>query len=153
MATTTREMPVAAEAVWEVLRDGFSYADWVVGTSAIRAVDEGFPAAGTALHYRIGRGPLTFDDKTQVLAVEEGRRLELEARAWPVGTAGITITTVAQGAVTRVSIEEKPERGLAATRHNPAADLLIKVRNVEVLRRLERLALRRQDAGSVSAPA
>jgi hypothetical protein len=126
-----------------VLRDGFSYADWVVGTSAIRAVDEGFPAEGTALHYRIGRGPLSFDDQTKVLGVEDGRRLQLEARAWPIGTAGITITTQDQGPVTRVSIDEKPARGLAATLHNPAADLLIKVRNVEVLRRLERLACRR----------
>jgi hypothetical protein len=106
-------------------------------------VDEGFPAEGTALHYRIGRGPLSFDDQTKVLGVEDGRRLQLEARAWPIGTAGITITTQDQGPVTRVSIDEKPARGLAATLHNPAADLLIKVRNVEVLRRLERLACRR----------
>ena len=150
MATTTREMPVPVEAVWLVLRDGFAYADFVLGTSTIRRVDEGFPAPGTALHYRIGRGPVSFNDCTQVVEVEDGHRLQLEARAWPIGTAGITITTVSAGAVTTVSIEEKPERGPAALLHNPAADLVIKLRNVEVLRRLERLARLKTE---VSAPA
>ncbi|MDX6226153.1 MAG: hypothetical protein QOJ92_841 [Frankiales bacterium] len=143
MATTTREMAVPAAAVWEVLRDGFSYGDWVVGTSTIRAVDEGFPAPGTRLHYRIGRGPVTFDDETEVTGLDEGRQLDLEARAWPVGTAAVTIITEDEGAVTRVSIEERPVRGVAARLHNPGADLLIKLRNVEVLRRLERLARKR----------
>ena len=143
MATTTREMPVPAEAVWEVLRDGFSYADWVVGTSAIRQVDDGFPAPGCKLYYRIGRGPISFNDETEVTGVVEGERLDLEARAWPVGTAAITITTENQGSVTRVSIDEKPVRGVAAMVHNPAGEVLIKLRNVEVLRRLERLAKKR----------
>lgn len=145
MATTTREMAVPAAAVWEVLRDGFAYADWVVGTSAIRAADLDFPEVGSKLHYRLGRGPVRFDSQTVVTGLVDGHQISLEAHAWPVGTAAITIRTDDRGRRTRVSISEHPERGLAALVHNPAADLLIKVRNVEALRRLERLARKRAE--------
>lgn len=143
MATTTRDMDVPVDAVWEVLRDGFSYADWVVGTSAIRAVDLDFPEVRSRLHYRIGRGPISLDSHTEVTGLVDGERLSLEAKAWPVGTAAISIRTESLGTATRVSITEHPERGVAALLHNPGADLLIKLRNVEVLRRLERLARKR----------
>jgi hypothetical protein len=35
---------------------------------------------------------------------------------------------------------EHPKRGIAAALHNPLGDALLKLRNVEALRRLERLA-------------
>jgi len=43
-----------------------------------------------------------------------------------------------------VSMVEHPARGSAATLHNPIGDALLKLRNVEALRRLERVASRRQ---------
>jgi hypothetical protein len=123
--------------VFDVLRNGFTYADWVVGTRAIRAVDEGFPAKGTRLHYTVGYTPLRKDDETVVLDYRPDRELELEARAWPAGTAHIRITAETVDVGTKVRIDEKPWRGPAKLLHNPLLDLLIKARNVETLRRLE----------------
>jgi hypothetical protein len=138
MAVTERRMTgVTPEQVFDVLRDGFSYADWVVGTRMIRDVDAGWPAPGTRLHYTIGRRPLRKDSVTSSLGYAPDRTLELEAHAWPAGTAHIVITAKAVEGGTLVSIDEKPHRGPAKLLHNPLTDGLIKARNVETLRRLE----------------
>jgi hypothetical protein len=145
MAVTRRLMrDLTPTQVFDVLRDGFTYGDWVVGTRKIRAVDSGWPAKGTKLHYTVGYGPLRKDDETVSLAYAPQERLELEARAWPAGTAHIAITTeVAEGG-TLVAIDEKPHRGPAKLLHNPLLDLLVKARNVETLRRLEAKAAGRR---------
>jgi hypothetical protein len=134
---------ITPPAVFDVLADGWTYADWVVGTRTIRAVDAGWPAEGTALHYTVGYGPLRKEGHTRSLAYEPERRLELEAHAWPAGTVRIELRAEAVDGGSLVSIEEHPLRGLAARLHNPAADVLIHVRNVETLRRLERCVRRR----------
>jgi uncharacterized protein YndB with AHSA1/START domain len=145
MAINERVMPLPADAIWTTLADGRSYGTWVVGTRTIRAVDQGFPGLGKRLHYRIGYGPIKHDGHTEVLSVDSGRRLELEANAWPIGTVRIVITLDAEAnGHTRVTIDEKPARGIAAAVHNPVQDLVIKIRNVETLRRLERLARSQQ---------
>jgi uncharacterized protein YndB with AHSA1/START domain len=142
MAVNNRRMTVAPIAVWSVLSDGHCYSDWVVGTSAIRAVDAHWPSTGSRLHYTVGRGPLRHEGHTEVVSVDPGRRLELEAHAWPLGTARIEICVEQVGDGSRVLMIEHPARGAAAALHNPVVDLLIKLRNVEALRRLERLAQR-----------
>ena len=45
--TVSRSVAAPAEAVWAVLADGWQYATWVVGASRVRAVDAGWPRAGT----------------------------------------------------------------------------------------------------------
>lgn len=138
MATTRRHMAGLSEkAVFDVLRDGHSYAGWVVGTRTIRSVEDGWPREGTRLRYSVGHGPLKHDDETRSRDYQPDRRLELEAKAWPLGTAKIVITAEPEEGGTQVAIEEHPHRGLARTLHNPVLDLLIKVRNGETLRRLE----------------
>jgi hypothetical protein len=129
---------ISPPAVVDVLRDGRTYADWVVGTRKIRAVDPGWPAEGTALHYTVGYGPLRKDGHTRSLAYEPDHRLELEAHAWPAGTARIELRAEPVQGGTLVSIDEHPLRGVGARLHNPVADLVILLRNVETLRRLER---------------
>ena len=143
MAITRRVMQVTPQQVFDVLRDGRTYGHWVVGTRAIRDVDAGWPAEGTRLHYTVGYRPLRKDDVTTSKEYEPDTRLALEARAWPAGTASVVISVEPVGGGTRVSIDEAPLRGPAKLLHNPLADLLIHVRNVETLRRLESLARRR----------
>lgn len=128
---------LSVTAIFDVLRDGRTYGDWVVGTSEIRAVDPGWPQEGTRLHYRVGHGPLRKDDVTTSRDYTPDERLELEANAWPMGTARIVLSVEDADGGTLVSIEEHPRRGLAKLLHNPVLDLLIKLRNVETLRRLE----------------
>jgi uncharacterized protein YndB with AHSA1/START domain len=133
-------MSVSREQVWEVLTDGGRYAEWVVGTDHIRDVDDSFPAVGGRLHYTVGRGPLRHDGHTEVLSVDTGKRIELEAHAWPLGTARIVLRLTDGHPGCTVEIEEHPRRGLASTLNNPVLDLMVKLRNVETLRRLERAA-------------
>ena len=138
MAVTTRVMRgVTPQQVFDVLRDGRSYQHWVVGTRAIRAVDPGWPAPGSRIHYTVGYRPLRKDGATSALAYEPDARLELEAHAWPAGTAGIVLTAEAVEEGTRVAIDEAPRRGPARLLHNPLAAAAIALRNVETLRRLE----------------
>ena len=144
MATTRRTMRgLSPTQVFDALRDGTTYGDWVVGTRATREVDSAWPAAGSAIHYTIGYGPLRKDGVTTSTGYAPDSRLSLEAHAWPAGTAGIVITAEPRGTDTEVTIEEAPLRGPARLVHNPALDLLIRVRNVETLRRLESIARRR----------
>ncbi len=138
MARNSRTMSgITPPQVFLALNDGASYDQWVVGTRKIRDVDLGFPAPTTAIHYTVGYAPLQKDGRTVVKAIDPDRQLELEAKAWPGGTMriGITVEAVADGC--EVSIEEHPLHGPAKVLHNPLLDLVIKMRNVETLRRLE----------------
>lgn len=138
MATNSRTMRgVSPKQVFAVLVDGRTYADWVVGTRAIRAVEPGWPAPGSALHWTAGYGPLRKDDETRSLSCLPDSELVMEARAWPMGTARIALTVREEAGSAVVTLDEEPSRGLAKTLHNPLLDLAIKVRNVETLRRLE----------------
>src|SRR5687768_3878563 len=141
MAITRRLMrSVTPTQVFDVLRDGKTYAHWVVGTRAIRVVDPGWPEEGHRLHYTVGYGLVRKDDVTTSRSYTPDARLELEAHAWPAGTAGVVLTAEPRQDGTLVSIDEAPLRGPARLLHNPLLDLLIKARNVETLRRLESLA-------------
>jgi uncharacterized protein YndB with AHSA1/START domain len=144
MARNCRLIAAPRDAVWRTLADGHSYADWVVGTSEIRSVDDEWPAPGSRLHYTVGRGPLRHEGHTEVVAVETGQRLQLEAHAWPMGSVHIDIDlTDADGAEgTVVTMIEEPKRGLLARLHNPLGDAVLRLRNVEALRRLARLSTR-----------
>lgn len=144
MAITRRTMRDLSPAqVFDALRDGSTYGDWVVGTRTTREVESSWPAAGTAIHYVIGYGPLRKDGVTTSKEYDPDAKLALEAHAWPAGTAGIVITAQSRGTDTEVAIDEAPLRGPARLVHNPVLDLLIKLRNVETLRRLEAVARRR----------
>jgi uncharacterized protein YndB with AHSA1/START domain len=135
-------MSVPVERVWTALADGHTYQDWVVGTSHIRDVDEGFPAVGSRIHYTVGRGPIRHEGHTEVLDVDEPKQLSLEAHAWPAGSVRIDLQLSADGDGCLVVIDERPERGIAKALHNPLWDLTVRLRNVETLRRLERVAAR-----------
>jgi len=137
MARVQTHVDAPPERVWEVLRDGYRYADWVVGTQRIRDVDPGFPAPETRLHYSAGVGPITRDGHTVVLAYEPDERLELEAHAWPMGSAHITIEVAPERAGTRIDLDEYPTGGPAILAHNPVTDAFMWLRGYENLRRLK----------------
>ena len=147
MATNRRLLrDTTPRDVFDVLRDGETYGHWVVGAS-VREVDPGWPAPGTRLHYQVGWRLLHLYDETVSRAYEPDRRLELEAVARPVGTARILLTAEPTARGTMVSLTEHPERGPARVLYTRAADLLVRVRNVETLRRLEREVARRRASG------
>lgn len=134
------------ERVWEVLADGFAYADWVVGTRQIRAVDDGWPAVGTSIHYTVGVGMLSFRGRTTVRAIEEGHTLGLEADAGPLGTARIMIELLPWGEDTVVLLDEHPLRGPGYALHNAFSDALLLLRGRPMVKHLARLVERRSPA-------
>jgi hypothetical protein len=134
---------LSPEDVWAVLSDGETYGYWVVGTRGVREVSGDWPTPGSALHYVVGHLPFRKDDITTSVASDPGRRLQLEAHAWPVGTLHIEIQLHPSPDGTTAVIEEAPKKGLLKTLHNPLIDLAIKARNVETLRRLEKQAHQR----------
>ena len=135
-----RRLNCSPEQVFVVLHDGWLYPLWVVGASRMRDVDEGWPAPGTKLHHSFGAWPLLIDDTTEVLELESGRRLVLEARGWPVGSARVEITVEAADGGSLVSIAEDVSEGPARLVPQPVRVVGIDIRNREALRRLALLA-------------
>jgi hypothetical protein len=149
MAVNSRHFDgVTPEDVFTVLSNGESYGFWVVGTRAVREISGDWPAPGSALHYVVGHLPVRKHDMTRSVGVDAGRRLVLEAQAWPVGSLHIEIRVEPSPTGCTVVIEERPKKGLLKAVNNPLVDLGIKVRNVETLRRLEKAA--RQQARRAS---
>ena len=141
MARTERLIAASPERVFGVLADPASYAYWVVGSDTIRDADENWPAAGSRFHHRVGFGPIKVNDHTEVLAVEAPRRLELKAKARPLGTAKVVLLLEPRGDATLVTMVEDAGDRLTRLVFNPLTHLLVRGRNVESLRRLEELAV------------
>jgi uncharacterized protein YndB with AHSA1/START domain len=136
MSTTSRPVSATPEQVWSVLADGWLYPLFVVGAARMRGVDDGWPAVGTRLHHSVGTWPLLIDDTTEVLEVEEGRRLLLLARGWPAGQAHVEITLQPRGTDTIVTIVEQATSGPGALIPKVLQDPQLHARNIETLRRL-----------------
>jgi uncharacterized protein YndB with AHSA1/START domain len=136
-------MSASPEKVWEVLADGWLYPLFVVGASRMRDVDESWPAVGARLHHSVGTWPLLIDDNTEVLEVEEGRRLVLRARAWPTGEATVEFRLQPSGDGTLVTIAEDATAGPARLIPKPVREPQLDWRNTETLRRLAYLVERR----------
>jgi uncharacterized protein YndB with AHSA1/START domain len=142
----TRTVATSPDRVFAVLADGWTYSGWVVGCSHIRNVDAGFPAPGTKIHHSVGVWPATIEDTTEVVEVEDGKRLVLEARVWPVGRAKVVFTLATQGDETVVTMEEESTGGPGKVLQNPVTDPVLDKRNEESLARLFAMAVHRGPA-------
>jgi uncharacterized protein YndB with AHSA1/START domain len=140
MATTTWTAATTPDKVWEVLSDGWLFPLWVVGACRIRGVDDHWPAPGSRLHHSVGVWPAAFDDDTEALECEPGERLELQARAWPLGEARVIITLRPDGAGTQIAIEEDLTHGVGVLLPQQVRAAALQFRNKETLRRLAMLA-------------
>lgn len=141
MVTVERDVDAPAQAVWDVLADGWFYANWVVGASRIRDVETDWPAEGSRIHHSVGLWPGLINDNTEVLRSTEPSELALRARGWPIGEAEVVITIEPTGASTcRVTMTEDAVSGPGRMMPRPARQLMIGPRNVEALLRLALLA-------------
>jgi hypothetical protein len=137
----SRRVHAPAEAVWAVVSDGWLYANWVVGTSRVRAVDPGWPAEGRRIHHSFGVWPAVIDDETVSLEAEPGERLLLRARGWPMGEARVQLSISEQQPDScLVTIVEDAVAGPGLVVPRPARQVAIAVRNTEALRRLALIA-------------
>jgi hypothetical protein len=134
----------SSREVWDVLADGRSYAEWVLGTRNIRDVDPDWPGQGAEIRYAVGIGRWTFEDITTVRLAEPGRRLELEAHAGRLGTARVSIVLLPWGeSQTVVILDEHPLSGPGARWHSIMVEALLRLRNERMLRSLTRVVYQR----------
>jgi len=139
MARASTRVQAPPDAVWTVLEDAWTYANWVVGTVKIRDVDPGWPTPGSKLHHAVGAWPVTLEDETEIVACEPGRLLRMQARGWPAGEAAVELVLHPDGEVTVVEMLEKPTHGLGAWLDNRLVDAIGTKRLEETLDRLRRL--------------
>jgi uncharacterized protein YndB with AHSA1/START domain len=135
------------QRVFDVLKDGWTYSDWVVGTVHVRDVDATWPRPGAQLHHQAGAWPLSLSDTSTVVSCEEPRQLTLCARIWPLGEATVAFTLTPAGRdATRVTIAEEFSAGPLRVMRNQVNDLLLHRRNSETLKRLSDIATRARAA-------
>jgi uncharacterized protein YndB with AHSA1/START domain len=141
MIDVTARIAAPPGQVWAVLADGWTYSGWVVGASHVRAVDPGWPEAGSRVHHSVGPWPLVVNDTTAVVAAVPGRLLELDARLWPLGAARVRLELSPddEGGTT-VVMSEQVVRGPASLLPKPVQAALLVPRNRESLSRLADLA-------------
>ncbi len=140
MSVTVRALDCTPEQVFAVLEDPWVYPTWVVGASRLRAADPTYPRQGARLHHSIGVWPFVLDDETVVDTWDAPRRMVLEAKTRPFGRERVIIDVKPRGTGCVVRMEEYPIGGPARLIPRPIADLILHIRNVETLRRLEYVA-------------
>ncbi|MEU6562720.1 SRPBCC family protein [Nocardia nova] len=137
MVDVRMRVPGSIDRVFAVLADGWSYGHWVVGSTHMRDVDEGWPAVGTRIHHSVGAWPITTEQATTVIAVDPPNSLELEAQLWPLGVAWIRMGLEAVDAeTTEVTMGERALRGPACLIPGPIQALGLIPRNRQSLHRL-----------------
>lgn len=145
MASTSMFIEAPPRDVFSALADGWTYSNWVVGTSHIRAVDAGWPAVGSRLHHAVGAWPLLTRDHTVVEAVQPDEQIVLIASGSRMGAARVEITLQPSDGGCLVTMTESPMSGPAKWLHNPLQDAMLHRRNRETLQRL-RATVRRLTA-------
>lgn len=150
MAMNVRRMHCDADAVFEVLANGWVYPSWVVGASRMRDVDENWPEPGSRLLHSVGVWPMLLDDTTTVEVWDPPKRMILTARGWPLGEARVTIEAQARGDECVVRILEDPTRGPAILVPRAIRRALLGWRNAETLHRLAYLAEGRRPGPSTA---
>lgn len=140
--TVTRDIAASRQRVWDVIADGWTYSQWVVGNSRMRAVDPDWPAAGSSIRHSVGVWPLLLNDETHVEECVPTEKLVLLAKGRPFGNARIILrlTDIPDGC--RVEMQEFPVGGPAAVMPNRLSDIAVYPRNRETLWRLGALAER-----------
>jgi hypothetical protein len=104
-----RETRASRQAVWAVIADGWTYSQWVVGNSRMRAVDATWPEPGSTIHHSIGVWPAVISDSTVVESCIPERELVLVANARPFGKARITLRLHdLEGGGCRIEMAEVP---------------------------------------------
>ena len=142
--TVQRDVSASRQQVWDVLADGWTYSQWVVGNSRMRAVATDWPAPGAVIRHSIGTWPAVINDETLVQSSAPLDELVLLAKLGPFGAARITLRLHDIPDGCRVEMDEVPVAGPMALVPDRLALAAVAPRNRECLRRLAALAERRE---------
>lgn len=151
MAVRHRLIRVPPRAVWDVLADGDSYVRWVVGTSDSWPLSGAWPAKGAAIGYAVPLGPFRLTNETVVRRCTEETELELEIKAGRLGTARVALELRSWGEDCLVFVNEHPLTGVGGRLHNAGLEVLLQLRNREMLGRLAAVCEDRARTGSRAA--
>lgn len=142
--TARRLVAAARPQVWAVIADGWTYSQWVVGNSRMRAVDADWPAPDAVIKHSIGVWPLLINDETIVQHCIPQEKLVLLAKLGPFGAACITLQLAATTEGCWIEMTEVPVDGPMSLVPNRLALAAVQPRNRECLWRLAALAERLQ---------
>jgi len=140
MSENERVVRASTADVFAVLGDGWSYAGWVVGAARVRAVDQGFPEAGTSIHHSVGVWPFLVDDVTTVEDFEPDHRLVIKVRVWPAGAGRVEFVATTRPDGCLLVMREEAVEGPANLFPSATLDPVLRRRNTETLHRLAYLA-------------
>jgi hypothetical protein len=134
--------------VWDVLADGWTYSQWVVGNSRMRAVDPHWPAPGSRILHSIGVWPVVINDETVVEKSVPLEELVLHAKGRPFGGARVILrlSDIPDGC--RIEMQEFPVSGPGSILPDRLSDLAAWPRNRETLWRLGAAAERMKPSES-----
>ncbi|MDG4666659.1 SRPBCC family protein [Mycobacterium sp. 236(2023)] len=141
-----RETTASRQRVWDVLADGWTYSQWVVGNSRMRAVDPDWPQPGSVIHHSIGVWPAVINDTTVVESCTPEHELILIANTRPLGKARITLRLhdMPEGGC-RIEMAEVPVTAPLKWLPDSVALAGVFPRNRETTWRLAAIAERRTD--------
>jgi hypothetical protein len=142
--TVKRDTTATRQQVWNVIADGWTYSQWVVGNSRMRAVDPRWPAPGSTIRHSIGIWPLVIDDVTVSEACTPLEELVMLAKGRPFGAARITMRLFDIGGGCRIEMAEVPVSAPMSWLPDRVALMAALPRNRECTWRLAALAERRQ---------
>jgi hypothetical protein len=143
--TVTRDTTATRQQVWNVIADGWTYSQWVVGNTRMRAVDPNWPAPGSKIHHTIGIWPIALNDETEVESCTPQEELVLLAKGRPLGRARITLRLFDTESGTRIEMAEVSVSGPLSWVPRQLALAAAYPRNRECTARLVALAERRAE--------
>ena len=141
--TVTRDTTATRQQLWNVIADGWTYSQWVVGNTRMRAVETSWPAPGSKIHHTIGIWPVVLNDETEVESCTPEEELVLLAKTRPFGGARITLRLFDTPNGSRVEMAEVPVGGPLNWVPRRLALAAVYPRNRECTARLVALAERR----------
>jgi hypothetical protein len=141
--TVTRDTTATRQQLWDVIADGWTYSQWVVGNTRMRAVETSWPAPGSKIHHTIGIWPVVLNDETEVESCTPQEELVLLAKTRPFGGARITLRLFDTDNGSRVEMAEVPVGGPLSWVPRRLALAAVYPRNRECTARLVALAERR----------
>lgn len=138
MAENKTVVDVEPRKVFDIFLNPPMYPAWVAGPKRFVQADPEWPAPGSAFYFKLFGGAR--EDKTELLEIDEPRRLVLKAHVRPFGISRVVLELEPRGSGTQITMIETLEwpSGPAAVRR--IADAIFYLRNIEALRRLKRIA-------------
>jgi uncharacterized protein YndB with AHSA1/START domain len=137
-----KDVTASCQQVWDVLAEGRSYTQWVVGNSRTRAVGSDWPQPGAAIRHSIGVWSVVINDQTSVENCAPPHELVLRAGLGWLGAARISMRLDDISGGCRVEMTEVGIKGLISLIPERLMLLAIWPRNRECIWRLGSMAER-----------